>query len=313
MQRHKYPIAPEFSIWRYMHAPIHRTLLRLIQTPMEQLYRVQRSTKDMKVERLSFKSFDGAALTALMFTPISLAPCAPCLIYCHGGGFVFPAAPSHFRLVREYAVQAGCKVLFPLYRLAPGHPFPIGVKDCFAAYQAVHQNADVLSIDAHRIAVGGDSAGGTLATVICLMAREKGLPLPLAQLLIYPLAAHGIETESMKKYVDTPMCNSRDVAKYDALYVTDPAAAPFEYRSPYHAQTLEGQPPAYIETAEFDCLRDGAILYAERLKESGVPTTLNNTKGTMHGFDVVKRSPIVHACIAKRTAFLKSAFSSAEQ
>lgn len=105
------------------------------------------------------------------------------------------------------------------------------------------------------------------------------------------------------------MCNSRDAEKYDKLYRPDPSAGKLEYASPIQAESLAGLPAAYIETVEFDCLRDGGILYAERLRKFGVPVELHNTEGTMHGFDIVLDSPIVRNCVDRRTAFLKKIFS----
>lgn len=198
------------------------------------------------------------------------------------------------------------------YRLAPKHPFPTAPEDCYAAYSWVVNHAEELSIDPTRIAVAGDSAGGTLATVVCLMAKERGQTMPCGQMLIYPVTGFDTETESMKKYTDTPMCNSQDVEKYDKLYMQDSTAGKKEYASPIEAASLAGLPAAYIETAEFDCLRDGGILYAARLQEFGVPAELHNTKGTMHGFDIVLNSPIVRACVVQRVAFLVRCFNSTD-
>lgn len=203
---------------------------------------------------------------------------------------------------------ARCRVLFVEYRLAPRHPFPIAPKDCFAAYCWALDHAEELSVDAARVAVAGDSAGGELATVVCLMAKERDHTSPCGQMLIYPVTGIGVETESMKKYTDTPMCNSRDSEKYDKYYMRDPSAGKRVYASPIEAESLAELPPAYVETAEFDCLRDGGILYARRLQSSGVPTELYNTKGTMHGFDIELHSSIVRDCVDRRIAFLKRVF-----
>ena len=131
--------------------------------------------------------------------------------------------------------------------------------------------------------------------------------MPCGQMLVYP-AAGNVETESVRKYTDTPMCNSRDMEKYGKFYRPDPSVGKNEYASPIEAENLEGLPPAYIETAEFDCLRDGGILYAERLRKSGVSAELHNTEGTMHGFDIVLDSPIVRECVDLRVAFLRQVF-----
>lgn len=247
------------------------------------------------------------SIRALLYSPKDIEENAPCLVYYHGGGFVLPAAPYHYSLAKEYAQKAHCKVLFVDYRLAPKYPFPVAPEDCYAAYSWVLANAKALSVDSARITVAGDSAGGQLATVVCLMARDRGLPMPCGQMMIYP-AAGNVDTESVRKYTDTPMCNSKDMEKYGKLYQPDPSVGNNVYASPIEAESLEGLPAAYIETAEFDCLRDGGILYAERLRQFGVSAELYNTEGTMHGFDIVLKSPIVRACVDRRIAFFKQIF-----
>ena len=309
----KYAIHPDFRKWGKMHPPLNKVMLPLMQKMTGHLVAMETSCETLTVSQETIPVGNDSTIRALVYTPVGIGENAPCLVYYHGGGFVIPAAPHHFKLAKEYALRAACKVLFVDYRLAPKYPFPTAPEDCYAAYCRVIDHAKEFSIDATRVAVGGDSAGGELATVVCLMARERGKAMPCAQMLIYPVTCKGSETESMKKYIDTPMCNSRDIDKYEKFYIKDPTAGKREYASPNDTESLEGLAPAYIETAEFDCLRDGGILYAERLRESGVSTELHNTQGTMHGFDVVLNSPIVRACVDKRIAFLQKAFGQIEQ
>lgn len=292
-----------------MNPPLNRAVVPVIQRLMRPLYFIEKSTADLNVERKIIPVAGGDTIRALWYSPKDIGKNAPCLVYYYGGGFVFPASPHHYSLAKEYAQRAHCKVLFADYRLAPKYPFPIAPEDCYAAYSWVLSNAGELAVDPARVAVSGDSAGGQLATVVCLMARDRGQAIPCGQMLIYP-AAGDVETESVKKYTDTPMCNSRDMEKYGKLYRSDPSVGENVYASPIEAETLEGLPTAYIETAEFDCLRDGGILYADRLRQFGVSTELYNTEGTMHGFDIVLNSPIVRACVDRRLEFLKQIFQS---
>lgn len=289
-----------------MNPPLNRAVLPSLQRMLGLLFRLQRSSASVSVRRMRIPMQDGSAIRTLLYAPSTAAGALPCIMYFHGGGYVFPAAPYHFKLAREYAESLHCKVLFVDYRLAPRHPFPTAPEDCYAAYCHAIEHADALGVDPARMAVLGDSSGGCLATVVCLIAKERGQRLPSSQILTYPAVGLGTETESMRRFTDTPMCNSRDAAKYEMLYVRDTDAGKRTYRAPMAADDLSGMPPAYIETAEFDCLRDSGILYAEKLKRFGVPVALHNTKGTLHGFDIVLDSPIVRACVAQRIAFIKS-------
>jgi len=310
MARTKYPIHPDFKRWENMNPPLTETSISILQKMMSVLVLKEPITSKIPVDRVDIPVNDGDSIRALLYSPSNINANAPCLVYYHGGGFVLPAGPFHYTLAKEYAVRAECKVLFVDYRLAPKHPFPTAPEDCYAAYQWVLASAKELSIDFARIAVGGDSAGGNLATVVCLMARDRGLAVPCAQMMIYPVAGMKMSTESMRKYTDTPMCNSKDAEKYNRFYMQDATAGNHEYYSPYEAESLARLPTTYIETAEFDCLRDGGILYAERLRKFGVTVELYNTVGTIHGFDIVLGSSIVKECIDMRVAFLRKTFSS---
>ena len=309
MKRTKYPIHPDFKAWTNLNPPLNRAMLPVLQKLMGLLFDREKSTRELTVERKIIPVGDGASIRALWYVPRDVGENAPCLVNYHGGGFVFPASPQHYSLAREYAQRARCKVLFVEYRLAPKHPFPTAPEDCFAAYRWVLDHAGELGVDPARVAVAGDSAGGELSAVVCLMAQERGVAVPCGQMLIYPATGAGRETQSMKKYTDTPMCNSRDFGKYVSFYLPNPADEESVYAAPIKAESLAGMPAAFIETAEFDCLRDDGILYANRLRQFDVPVELYNTEGTMHGFDIVLDSPIVRGCVDRRIAFLKKVFA----
>ena len=250
----EYPIHSDFKMLAAIHPPLNRRTIPMIQKSMELLYHQQRSSKTVRVERVRIPADTGQAVRALLYIPVEGKTDAY-LLYCHGGGYAFPAAPYQYKLARIYAQQVGCRVLFPDYRLAPEYPFPAAVDDCFAAYRRLLEMAEGAGI-----AVCGDSAGGTLSMAVCLRALDEGLPAPCAQLLTYPAVGNAGETESLRRYTDTPMCNSRDMETYGAWYVQDEGAGKLAYRSPIEAESFAGIPMTYIETAEFDALRDGAIL-----------------------------------------------------
>lgn len=285
-------IHPDFSKLSFIHPPINRLSTVLIQPLMRLLYYQQKSDEEVQVERFSIPVSSGYRMKCLRYTPLHLSS-QGCIVYYHGGGFVFPAAPYQYALARIYAQRTGCRVLMVDYRLAPKHPFPAAPEDCFAAYEWLLKQTEKNHYDQNKIVVCGDSAGGTLAMAVTLTALEKQLPMPCAQLLTYPSVGNCGETESMRLYTDTPMCNSKDAAKYGRMYTPDPTAGPLIWRSPVEAVELAGIPETYIETAEYDCLHDGAVIYADRLRSNGIPVELHNTKGTVHGYDMAMKSGIV--------------------
>lgn len=305
MKRTLYPIHPDFKKYEKFNPPLNPIILPIMQKFMSFLIDQEKSDHEINVIKLSIP-VDNGEIKALLYSPVSITENASCLVYYHGGGFVLPAAPSHFHWAKEYAKRVGCKVLFVDYRLAPKHPFPIPSEDSFKAYTWLLDHAHEYSIDINRIAVGGDSAGGELATVVCLMAMDHSIKIPCAQMLIYPVAAHKLETQSVKDFVDTPLCNSRDLEKYQNYYAKNEKAGKWEYLSPLDSDKLNRMPPTYIETAEFDCLRDCGILYANKLSSLGVVTVLNQTKGTIHGYDINLESDIVKGSINHRVKFLQS-------
>jgi acetyl esterase/lipase len=183
------------------------------------------------------------------------------------------------------------------YRLAPEHPFPAGLEDCYAAFAWTLAAAGELGVDASRVAVAGASAGGALATAVALMARDRGEPLPAFQLLLYPVTDDRLITASMTTFVDIPGWNRRNSEHMWRHYLG--GAGPREVCSPYaapaRAEDLRGLPPAYVMTAGFDALRDEGLQYAQRLIEAGIPTELHHYPETFHGFDT-----LVDAAVSRR-------------
>lgn len=305
----RYPIHKDFSLYTMMYPPINRVTLPLVRFAASLLPKNTASDSMITITKAKIPVGDGDCISALWYSPVTVNDHAPCLIYYHGGGFMLEAAPYHYILAREYAVRAGCKVLFVAYRLAPEYPFPIPVEDCFSALKWVTENAQLYGIDIARIAVGGDSAGGNLAAAVTLMARER-ISIPLCgQMLIYPVIDRRMKTESMRKFTDTPMWNSKLSKKMWKYYLPKIHSGNIGFASPIEADSLENLPNAYIETAEFDCLHDEAVQYANALENAGVSVVLRHTQGTMHGFDIALNSEIVEKCINSRILYLKQVFS----
>ena len=301
----KYKIRREFFPFSHFVPPISEKFLAMAvphMKPPKALWRD--SDLDVRTEKIA--SFDGKEISCFILSPKTVAEKAPCLIYLHGGGFVLEAAGYHYANAMRYAKEVGCKVLFPQYRLAPQNPHPVFFEDCYAAMCYAYDNADALGIDTDHIGIGGDSAGSTLAVGVCLMAKERNHPVKFRfQMLPYPFLDARNESESSKRFTDTPMWNSSLSDRIAPMTKVDKTQPNYLWYSPVEAESFADLPPAYIETAEFDCLHDDGILYARLLKGAGVAVTVNETKGTMHGFDIAKKAPITLAAMAERIAFMK--------
>jgi acetyl esterase/lipase len=212
-------------------------------------------------------------------------------------------------LICTYAAKTPCKVVYVDYRLAPKYAFPVGVEDCYAAFQWARQNAGELGIDPNKIAVGGDSAGGDLAAAVNLIALDRNTPTACFQMLIYPVTDARQSTVSIKKFTDTPLWNAKQTEKMWKLYLSNGLPDKKDYASPLEAASLENMPATYLEVAEFDCLHDEGVNFAKALQNSGVQVELNETRGTVHGFEIAENSELVHQIITKRVEALKKGFT----
>lgn len=304
----KYPISNEFFPFNRFAPPMSRRFVLLAQKHMK-TPRFLWKDPQLEVQTVRIPGYQGAEIELYVLSPRALSSKAPCLMHIHGGGFVFEGSDSHFRLAMTYAREVPCKVIYVRYRLAPAHPFPVPQEDCFAALEWIHAHAEALGIDPHRIGVTGDSAGGTLTVTACMMARDRGAAVqPLFQLLVYPWLDGRNNSPAHQRFTDTPMWNATLSKKVGPLIHAHPDHTPLAYRSPVEAASHAELPPAYVEVAEFDCLHDDGVLYAQLLQEAGVAVELHEVKGAMHGFDTVFGAPTTQRMIAGRIAFMKRMF-----
>lgn len=246
------------------------------------------------------------AIPARLWAP-SHDPCLPVLLYLHGGGFVVGGIDTCEGMCRRIAQQSGAAVVAIDYRLAPEHPFPAGLDDSFAALQWLAREGISQGLDCTRIAVGGDSAGGTLAASVALMARDAGIPLAL-QVLFYPSVQPSAVTESYKAFSQNLMLDEPLMRWFE----TQARGADFKAdwrREPLKAASHQGVAPAFIGLAECDPLADEGRQYGQALQAAGVPVELKVWPGVVHDFinmgRFIPEALEAHAAVAQA---LKGAF-----
>jgi acetyl esterase len=225
------------------------------------------------------------AIPARLYRPTAQDADSALLVFYHGGGFVIGDLDTHDDLCRLICRDGGITVLSVDYRLAPEHKAPAAADDAYAAFRWATEHAAELGVDADRIAVGGDSAGGNLAAVVSQRARNQEAPLPALQVLIYPVVDVCSETRSKTLFADGYFLTARHMSWFMDLYLegatvdrTDPDV------SPLLADDLSGLPPALVLTGGFDPLRDEGNRYAEGLRAAGVPVDLREERSLIHAF-----------------------------
>lgn len=219
-----------------------------------------------------------------VYTPAAEGP-FPCLVYFHGGGWVLCDLDTHDAVCRGISKRAGAVVVAVDYRLSPEHKFPAAVEDCYAATEWVAANTARLGIDPRRIAVGGDSAGGNLSTVMCLKSRDEGGPALALQVLVYPVTnLASFDTASYREFAEGYYLTRAEMEWFRAHYLARIEDAQSPYASPLLAPDLHGLPPALVITAECDTLRDEGEAYARRLADAGVEVACTRYGGMIHPF-----------------------------
>lgn len=259
-----------------------------------------------RVQDLQIPARDGTQLPARLVAPDSGR--LPVLVYLHGGGFTIGSIASHDTLCRVLAQHAQCAVLSVGYRLAPEYRFPTAVDDAWDALQWLAGQGDALGLDTGRIAVGGDSAGGTLATVCATLARDAGLPLRL-QLLFYPGCAARQQAPSHARYHEGLILEQAHIEYFFGHYIDAGERDDWRF-APLNTPDVEGVAPAWFGLAECDPLVDDGIAYADKLRAAGVAVDLEIYRGVTHEFVKMGRAlPEARQAHADASAALHKAFA----
>ncbi len=226
----------------------------------------------------------------------------PALVYFHGGGHVVGSIDTHDGVARNLCAGAACAVVSVDYRLAPEYRFPAAVEDAFVAFRWCVEEGRAQGLDTQRIAVGGDSAGGNLAAVVALMARDAGIAAPCLQSLIYPVTDYAGDTESYRAFAEGyGSLEARSMFWFRDRYLSDEKDRLDWRAAPLRVEDLRGLPPAFVLTAELDILRDEGAAFAQRLKDSQVEVEYHEIPGMIHGFFTM--APMVDGAVhAQRLA-----------
>ena len=233
-----------------------------------------------RVEDFTLAAGDGTPLPARLYAPSHAR--LPVMLYLHGGGFTIGNLETHDSLCRQFALRSGAAVVALDYRLAPEHRFPTAIEDAWAALQGLAAAGDRLGLDTRRLAVGGDSAGGTLAAVCALMARDAGLPLAL-QVLVTPGTIAHSDSPSHARFAHGFLLDAEVIAWFFDQYIDEADRDDWRF-APMNADDVEGAAPACVVLAECDPLVDEGVAYADRLRAQGVEVALELYRGVTHDF-----------------------------
>ncbi|GBG38380.1 alpha/beta hydrolase [Mycobacterium montefiorense] len=271
-----------------------RERLKLLKVPPEML-------PDLRIEERTIGHGGLNDIPIRIYWPPTPAEASPVVVFFHGGGFCLGDLDTHDHVARAHAVVAEAIVVSVDYRRAPEHPYPAGVNDSWAALQWTGEHATELGGDPNRIAVAGDSAGGNLAAVMAVMARDNGGPELTFQLLWYPIVTGDLSLPSHTENAFAPILDREVIEAFLAWYLppeidyTDPTVLPITL-APANAADLSGLPAAFIGTAEHDPLRDDGARYADMLNAAGVPAELSNEPTLVHGY--ASFAPVIPAAAA---------------
>ena len=298
MAQTNYPIHDDFRAACRITAPLGRGVLGVGNAFLAAMPKGMRSDSELKINKIEIASTaDGERFDAWVITPKNGTAPRPAILFLHGGGFVFKGAPYHYDLAKEYARRTGSVVVMVDYRTAHNNPYGTPLKDCVDAWRWTIAEAQTLGIDTSKTAIVGDSAGGFLAIKTLLASGIR----PSKLMLIYPVVDCSMRTQSMAMFCDTPVWNSELNRKMWEYYLQ---GATEKSLLDLTENELQNLPATYIETAEFDCLRDEGNEFARILQSSGVATTHSQISGTMHGFDMAQRSAITMRQIIERCKWL---------
>lgn len=263
--------------------PLQRA--RTLQVMRRVMARPSTIVEGVEMRTLTARADDGSERRVVLYERPDRVRPSGALLWIHGGGYVIGAPEGDHELCSRIALELGVLVVNVDYRLAPEHPFPAGLDDCFTALRWLHDQAGSLGVDPELVAVGGASAGGGMAASLAQMAHDSGGPAVSFQLLVYPM----LDDRTVQRPVDALVWNNRSNAFAWGAYLGHQAGQPDDraWAVPARRADLAGLPPAWIGVGDIDLFHDEDVEYARRLQEAGVPCELHVEPGMYHGADVL--------------------------
>lgn len=261
----------------------------------------------IKMRLLTVPVPDGAKIQMYMFEPEDLQEETPAIYHCHGGAFFLDIFPMILNTAAWFAEAGRCRVFVPRYRTSLEHPFPTPLEDCYNLWLHVAGHTKEYKVDPRKLMLYGDSDGGCLAAMAAQMSRDCHGPRACGQTLIYPVTDCEGDYSSRTEFAcGTWSARSNEYMWKIYLRNTAKSQAVYRFPAPMRCDTCEDLPPAYVEPAEMDALRDEGIAYAKRLKRAGVPVQMHITPGAYHGFDGDLQNQYVQGWLKKRLEFIQA-------
>ncbi|ROM71203.1 alpha/beta hydrolase [Pseudomonas brassicacearum] len=253
---------------------------------------------------------DGQSISLTIVRPAGVKGELPAFMFFHGGGWVLGDFPTHERLVRDLVAGSGAVAVFVNYTPSPEAHYPVAINQAYAATKWVAEHGKQINVDGKRLAVAGNSVGGNMAAVVALMAKDKGTPALRFQALLWPVTDASFETESYNQFAEGHFLSKNMMKWFWDNYTTNAGQRSEIYASPLRATTaqLKGLPPALVQTAEADVLRDEGEAYARKLDAAGVPVTAVRYNGMIHDYgllNVVSQVPAVRSAMLQVSEELK--------
>jgi acetyl esterase/lipase len=253
---------------------------------------------------------DGQPVQLVIVRPVGATGTLPAFMFFHGGGWVLGDYPTHERLVRDLVAGSGATAVFVEYDRSPEVHYPVAINQAYAATKWVATHGNEIGVDGRRLAVAGNSVGGNMAAVVSLMAKDRGTPSLRFQLLFWPVTKARFDTASYEQFSEGHFLTRKMMKWFWDCYTTDPRDRQDVYASPLQAsnERLKGLPPALIQTAEMDVLRDEGEAYARKLDDAGVDVTATRYNGLIHDYGLlnpISQVPGVRSAILQASAELK--------